>query len=56
MAEPGVARRSGSAMLLHLWAESNQMANSPGVAFVLEPVSAKPMARQALALPPRFPD
>jgi hypothetical protein len=51
MAEPGVARRSGSAMLLHLWVQSKEMANSPGAAFVLEPAFAKPTARQALALP-----
>jgi hypothetical protein len=38
-------------MLLHLWAERNQMANSPAGAFVLEPAFAKPTARQALALP-----
>jgi hypothetical protein len=37
MAEPGVARRSGSAMLLHLSVESNRSANSSGAKFVLEP-------------------
>jgi hypothetical protein len=37
MAEPGVAPRSGSAMLLRVQVESLQIANASGVGRVLEP-------------------
>jgi hypothetical protein len=63
MAEPGVARRNGSAMLLYVQLHSHRSANSPGVGLVLEPrptkfagsLVLKPLQLPALLVGPRAP-